>query len=143
MKKEERFTYRRRDKEAKKHKGFNQYGIISIFYDDMSTYEGSIIDRLGEYEDTRMSPAEIMAMQRENAMLRARLNEANRTQRMGGSANRIVQNTLATALNAIGGSLMKQALHLRMLEREELDDMVEFPAQMENGKHTRIPWEAD
>ena len=129
---EDRITYEREETIAQLCHG-QRYGLKVCDFEDVDAAETAVYNRLGEYEDTGLSPEEIEDLKYKHDRLQDFEVANNEKLRQQISS---LEDQLKNALAAAGNSKCK--IHITV------EGMRECEACRKDGeKKRRIPWEAD
>ena len=132
MQKEERITYKREETIAQLFHG-QRYGAKICGFEDVDDPEIAVYNRLGEYEDTGLSPEEIEDLKHKHDRLQD-FEVANNEKLRKQIAS--LEDQLHEALASAGN--IKCEIHITV---EGLRECVASRKEGENKR--RIPWEAD
>ena len=132
MQKEDRITYKRDETIAQLFHG-RRYGPKMCDFEDVDEAEIAVYNRLGEYEDTGLSPEEIEELKYKHDRLRD-FEVANNEKLRKQIAS--LEDQLQEALAAAGNNKCK--IHITV---EGMCECVD--SRKEGEKKRRIPWEAD
>ena len=132
MQREDRITYEREDTIAQLFHG-QRYGLKVCDFEDVDDAEIAAYNRLGEYEDTGLSPEEIEELKHKHDRLQDFEVENNEKLRKQIAS---LEDQLHEALASAGK--IKCEIHLTVEGRRECE-----ACRKEGDKKRRIPWEAD
>ena len=132
MQKADRITYKREDTIAQLFHG-QRYGPKVCYFKDVDAAETAVYNRLGEYEDTGLSPEEIEDLKYKHDRLQD-FEVANNEKLRQQIAS--LEDQLQKALASAGNSKCK--IHITVEGLCECET-----SRKEGEKKRRIPWEAD